>query len=180
MLQLTEDNLTMTKKNSEGLRILMAEGVSQPHTEATPGEILRCAQDDTGADNGTQPGTEATAREILRCAQDDKLFVQDDTGATAREILRCAQDDKYFVQDDKLFVQDHMMADDGTQPGTDATEASTNGAEAGDETTNGVDEEDTAKMLQQAATSAGGSNTPSTVIWTPRFMVIFALTLAMG
>ena len=82
---------------------------------------------------------------------------QPDTEATLGEILRCAQDDK-------LFVQDHMMADDGTQPGTEATEASTNGVEAGDETTNGVDEEDTAKMLQQAATSAGGSNTPSTVI----------------
>src|SRR6266704_2273662 len=102
----------MNKKNSEGLRILMAEGVSQPHTEATPGEILRCAQDDT-------------------------------------------------------------MADDGTQPGTGATEAA-------DETTNRVDEEDTAKTAQQPTTTEDGSTTPSTVIWTPRFMVIFALTLAMG
>src|SRR2546421_5832212 len=84
----------MTKKNSEGLRILMAEGVSQPHTEATPGEILRCAQDDTGGDNGTQPGT----------------------GATSREILRFSEDDKRFSQDDK-------MEDGVTQPGIDATEA---------------------------------------------------------
>src|SRR6266704_1455303 len=127
----------MNKKNSEGLRILMAEGVSQPHTEATPGEILRCAQDDTGADNGTQPGTGATASEILRSAQDDK------------------------------------MADGGTQPGIGATEAA-------DETTNRVDEEDTAKTAQQPTTTEDGSTTPSTVIWTPRFMVIFALTLAMG
>ena len=72
----------------------MAEGVSQPHTEATPGEILRCAQDDTGADNGTQPGTEATASEILRSAQDDKCSAQDD-----------------------------KMEDGVTQPGIDATEA---------------------------------------------------------
>ncbi len=103
----------MNKKNSEGLRILMAEGVSQPHTEATPGEILRCAQDDTGADNGTQPGTGATASEILRSAQDDK------------------------------------MADGVTQPGIGATEAA-------DETTNRVDEEDTAKTAQQPTTTEDG------------------------
>ncbi len=109
----------MTKKNREkGLKISMADGV-------------------------TQPGSGATASEILRFAQDDK----------------CAQDG--------------TMADGVTQPGIGATEAA-------DETTNRLDEEDTAKTPQQPATTADGSTTPSTVIWTPRFMVIFALTLTMG
>jgi hypothetical protein len=141
----------MTKKNSEGLRILMADGVSQPHTEATPGEILRFTQDDK------------------RLAQDDRMadgISQPGTGATAGEILRCAQDDKRSTQDD-------TMADGVTQPGSGATEAA-------DETTNRVDEEERAKTPQQLATSSDSFTTPSTVIWTPRFMVIFALTLTMG
>src|SRR6266700_156948 len=109
----------MTKKNrKKGLKISMADGV-------------------------TQPGSGATASEILRFAQDDK----------------CAQDG--------------TMADGVTQPGIGATEAA-------DETTNRVDEEDTAKTPQQPTTTEDGSTTPSTVIWIPRFMVIFALTLAMG
>jgi len=121
------------------------------------------------ADGVTQPGTSATSSEILRFAQDDMMedsVTQPVTEATSSEILR-------FAQDDKRFAQDDTMADGVSQPGTGATEAV-------DETTNRVDEEDTAKTPQQAATSADGSTTPSTVIWTPRFMVIFALTLAMG
>src|SRR5205085_1133939 len=91
---------------------------------------------------------------------------QPGTGDTSREILRFAQDDKRFTQDDK-------MEDCVAQRGIDATEAA-------DETTSRLDEEDKAKTPQQAATSADGLTTPSRVIWTPRFMVIFALTLAMG
>jgi len=47
VLQLTEESFTMTKKNREkGLKISMADGVSQPGIGATASEILRCAQDD--------------------------------------------------------------------------------------------------------------------------------------
>src|SRR5207244_12771574 len=118
----------------------------------------------------------ATPGEILSFAQDDKRFAQDDkmedgvtqpgTEATAREILR-------FAQDDKRSAQDDTMEDGVSQPDIGATEAA-------DETISRLDEEDTAKTPQQAATSADGSTTPSTVIWTPRFMVIFALALTMG
>ncbi|MFL5652980.1 MAG: hypothetical protein ACJ8CB_02200 [Ktedonobacteraceae bacterium] len=65
------------------------------------------------------------------------------------------------------------MADGITQPGTGATEAS-------DELINKLEEEDTEKTQQQLVTTADVSTIPSTVIWTPRFLVVFALTLTIG
>ncbi len=65
------------------------------------------------------------------------------------------------------------MADGVTQPGTGATEAS-------NVTTNRLDEQDIDKTQQQLTTTADSSTIPPTVIWTPRFLVVFALTLTMG
>jgi hypothetical protein len=80
-------------------------------------------------------------------------------GATSSEILRFAQDDK--------------LADGVTQSGTGATKAPV-------ETNRRVDEGNIAKTQQQMVTSTDGSTIPTKVIWTPRFIVIFALTLSMG
>lgn len=82
-----------------------------------------------------------------------------------------AQDDK--LADDTRFAQDDMMADGGTQPGAGATDAA-------DETSSGMNEEVTVKTLQEPAASRDSSRAPSRVIWTPRFLVIFALTLSLG
>ena len=65
------------------------------------------------------------------------------------------------------------MADGITQPGTGATEAS-------DEPITKLEEEATEKTQQQLVTTADVSTIPSTVIWTPRFLVVFALTLTIG